>query len=242
MEIGLLGVALGIGFSSGLHCLGMCGPIALSLGISKNSGLSSHVENLSYQLGRISTYAALGAVVGLVGTGFSLAGFQSILTIISGVLLLVMGIFSVKGTDWAAKIPFLEKLLFQVRKTLGKQLQKKGVLARYLTGILNGLLPCGMVYIALTASLAAGGISSSVLFMVFFGLGTLPFMFAAVALGNVLSVSLRQKLLKAIPVILILLGGLFILRGLELGIPYVSPAKAVMQTHEKPGQGAECHE
>ncbi len=232
MEITLLISALGLGFASGFHCIGMCGPIALSLGLTKKQATNYYLQNLTYQLGRILTYAFLGAILGIIGQGFRMSGFQNILTIITGILLILMAVFSFGGKDFASKIPFLSKFLFSVKLNLGKFLQKADYKSRFTTGILNGFLPCGMVYMALTASLAAGGIWQSSFFMFLFGLGTLPFMFAIVLVGNLITQSLRLKVLKIIPVLMIVLGCLFILRGLELGIPYLSPPSSALQIHD----------
>lgn len=237
MEITLVISALVLGFASGFHCVGMCGPIALSMGLSRRQATNFYLQNLTYQFGRITTYAFLGAILGLVGAGFQMSGFQNALSIIAGILLIVMAVFSFGGKDFASKIPFLSRFLYFVKMNLGKLLQKSDYKSRYLTGILNGFLPCGMVYMALTASLAAGGIWQSALFMGLFGLGTLPFMFAVVLVGNLMSQSFRTKILKLVPVLMIILGGLFILRGLQLGIPYLSPAAASMHVHE----GGEMH-
>ncbi|WP_417428615.1 sulfite exporter TauE/SafE family protein [Halpernia sp.] len=245
MEIALIFSALTLGFASGFHCIGMCGPIALSMGLTKKQATNYYLQNLTYQFGRITTYSFLGAVLGIVGQGFQLAGFQSYLTIIVGILLIIMAVFSFGGKDFASKIPFLSKFLLKVKMNLGRLLQKADYKSRFLTGILNGFLPCGMVYMALTASLAAGGILQSAGFMALFGLGTLPFMFAIVLVGNLVTTAFRIKVLKVIPVLMIILGGLFILRGLELGIPYISPPANSLQVHDanspmKMG-GASCH-
>ena len=212
----------------------MCGPIALSLGLSKQEALRFYLHNLTYQFGRIFTYALLGGVLGLVGKGFQLGGFQNYLTIFAGALLIIMAVFSLGGKDFVSKLPFLTQSLMFVKTNLAKLLQKADYKSRFLTGILNGFLPCGMVYMALTASLASGGIWQSALFMVLFGLGTLPFMFAVVVVGNMISQTFRANVLKVIPVLMIVLGGLFILRGLQLGIPYVSPPASALQIHEMP--------
>ena len=243
MEIALVLSALGLGFASGFHCIGMCGPIALSMGLTKKQAANYYFHNLTYQFGRIVTYAFLGALLGIIGEGFELSGFQNYLTIAAGILLIIMAVFSFGGTDFASKIPFLSKFLLSVKMNLGKLLQKADYKSRFATGILNGFLPCGMVYMALTASLAAGGIWESSLFMLLFGLGTLPFMFAVVFVGNLMSTTFRAKVLKVIPVLMILLGGLFILRGLELGIPYLSPGENALQVHNPntPTSGAHCH-
>ncbi len=247
MELALILSALGLGFASGFHCIGMCGPIALSMGLTKKQATNFYVQNLTYQFGRITTYAVLGALLGIIGQGFEMAGFQQYLTIIVGILLIVMAVFSFGGKDFASKIPFLSKFLFKVKMKLSKLLQKADYRSRYATGILNGLLPCGMVYMALTASLAAGGIAKGATFMALFGLGTLPFMFFVVLVGNLMTSTLRIKILKFVPVMMIILGGLFILRGMELGIPYVSPKKASMQvihnnsSDHQQGKHESCH-
>ena len=90
-------------------------------------------------------------------------------------------------------------------------------------GLLNGMLPCGLVYIALAASIVTGNFIESALYMGIFGLGTFPIMFAIAYSGRIFNARVRQKLYKVVPVFVILLGTLFILRGLNLGIPYVSP-------------------
>lgn len=231
MEITLIFAALGLGFASGFHCLGMCGPIALSLGLSKKQQVNFHLQNLTYQFGRILTYSFLGAIVGIVGEGFQLAGFQKYISILAGILLITMALFSFGG-DFTSKIPAISNALLKVKINLGKLLRKTDYSSRFLTGVLNGFLPCGMVYMALTASLAAGGIWQSSTFMVFFGLGTLPFMFAAVLFGNILNATVRNKILKIVPVFMLILGALFILRGMELGIPYVSPKKEALKVEK----------
>ena len=232
MEITLIISALVLGFASGFHCVGMCGPIALSMGLSRRQAANFYLQNLTYQFGRIATYSLLGAVLGIVGAGFQMSGFQNSLSIIAGILLIVMAVFSFGGKDFASKIPFLSRFLYSVKMNLGKLLRKSDYQSRFLTGVLNGFLPCGMVYMGLTASLAAGGIWQSALFMSLFGLGTLPFMFAVVLVGNLMSQSFRTRILKVVPVLMIILGGLFILRGMQLGIPYLSPPATALHLHE----------
>lgn len=247
MEYSLIISALGLGVASGFHCVGMCGPIALSMGFSRKQAASYYLQNLTYQLGRIFTYALLGAVLGLVGEGFKFAGFQQYLTIFAGILLIIFAVSSTGGNNVATKMPFLSRFLMNLKIRLGKILQKADYRSRFATGVLNGLLPCGMVYMALTAALAAGGIWQSSAFMALFGLGTLPFMFAVVLAGNLITQKFRSLVLKFVPVLMVMLGSLFVLRGLELGIPYVSPKAEVMTIHQKePGcchtaKAATCH-
>ena len=247
MEIALVLSALTLGFFTGFHCLGMCGPIALSLGLSKKKKVNFILQNTTYQFGRIFTYSILGAILGIVGKTFELVGFQNYLTISVGILMIILAIFTFGSPNFASNIPFFNQFLLKVKMKLGKLLRKTDYSSRFLTGILNGLLPCGMVYAALTASLAAGGIWQGALFMALFGLGTFPFMFAAVLFGDLLSAPVRAKFLKAVPVLMIILGSLFVVRGLELGIPYISPPHDSLQVihndsdaHKK-GNHATCH-
>ncbi len=229
MEIALLFSALFLGFASGFHCIGMCGPIAFSMGLTREQKINFYLQNFTYNFGRIITYAILGAIIGIVGESFQVAGLQTTLSIVVGILLISMALFSFGGKDFVTKIPFINKALLKVKLKLSKLLTKADLSSRFTTGLLNGLLPCGMVYMALTASIAAGGIWQSALYMLFFGLGTFPFMFAIVLIGNFLNQNMRLKIVKIVPIIMMLLGGLFILRGLELGIPYLSPKKEALQ-------------
>ena len=90
-------------------------------------------------------------------------------------------------------------------------------------GIINGFLPCGLVYIALAASMAAGDIGQSVLYMIVFGIGTFPVMLGISLLGNYIKPVLRRRIYKLVPLFVVILGLLLILRGLNIGIPYISP-------------------
>lgn len=233
MDYTLIIAALTLGFTTGFHCIGMCGPIALSLGISKKKQVNFLLQNILYQLGRITTYSILGIILGLIGKSFELAGFQSYLSIFAGIVLIIMAVTSFGGSDVATKIPFLNKYLLKIKMNLGKLLSKTNYSSRFLTGILNGFLPCGMVYVALTSSLAAGGVWQSAAFMALFGLGTFPFMFLIVLFGNMISVATRSMILKLMPIVMIILGGLFIIRGLDLKIPYLSPPKKALQLKTK---------
>lgn len=221
--------ALVLGFATGFHCIGMCGPIALSMGMTKQQAIRFQLHNLSYNLGRIIMYALLGALLGLLGQGFEMAGIQQPLTIGVGVMMIVMAVFSFGGKDFVTKIPLINQVLFSVKKNLGKFLQRQNIHARFFTGLLNGLLPCGMVYVALTASLAAGGIWQGAVYMALFGLGTFPFMFSVVFFGGMIGQTLRNKVVKFVPIMMLIMGVLFVLRGLELGIPYLSPPKESLQ-------------
>ncbi len=224
MESSFLIIALMLGLASSLHCVGMCGPIAFSLGINPENKLDFTFRNLTYQLGRVTTYSVLGALLGVIGYGVSFAGLQNPLSIGVGILMILMALLPKNlGAENLGMKPF-SRLMYQIKSGLGKFLRKKNYSSLYITGLLNGLLPCGAVYAALTGSMAMGGVWKGALFMVFFGLGTIPLMFASVLAGNIVSLQTRQRILRFLPYLMVLLGILFILRGLNLNIPYVSPA------------------
>jgi len=105
-------------------------------------------------------------------------------------------------------------------------------------GFLNGFLPCGLVYIAVFGAIAAGNIAQGSLYMVLFGAGTIPLMTTAVYFSGFLKGNRKQKIQKLIPVFVVLMGTLFILRGLGLGIPYISP-KPVLEVAAS--SSIECH-
>lgn len=222
MEYALAVAALGLGLGTSLHCLGMCGPIAFSLGLGAENKINFTLKNITYQLGRVTTYATLGAILGFIGQGLSFAGFQKYLSIIVGVIMIIMAIMP-KNLSVASSNKFFGRLMIKLKSNLGNFIRRKDYSSLYITGILNGLLPCGMVYIALAAALGIGSVAGSALFMILFGLGTIPLMFLAVLFGSVVSVGIRNKILNFIPIITMIIGVLFILRGLELGIPYLSP-------------------
>lgn len=233
MEYAVVIAALGLGVGTGFHCLGMCGPIAFSLGLSADNKIKFAFKNITYQLGRVTTYGILGAIIGLVGQGVSFAGFQKYLSIAVGAIMIIMVLLPKNLTTPKNTNRFMGKLIIKLKTSLGKFIRRRDFGSLYITGLLNGLLPCGMVYIAMAAALAVGSVGGSSLFMMLFGLGTVPFMFAAVLFGSVVSVGMRNKLLKFVPIVTIFIGLLFILRGLELGIPYLSPPPEALDINAK---------
>lgn len=207
----------------------MCGPIAFSLGLNPQNKIDFTFRNLIYQFGRITTYTLLGAIMGIIGFGVSFAGLQNPLSIVVGVMMILMALLPKNlGSDNLGIKPF-SRLMYQIKSGLGKFLRKKNYSSLYITGLLNGLLPCGAVYAALTGSIAMGSILGGAVFMTFFGLGTIPLMFASVVAGNIISLQTRQKVLKFLPYLMVILGIIFILRGLNLNIPYISPTRESLE-------------
>ena len=211
-----------MGLLGSFHCVGMCGPIALSLPLTHDSNLAKFTGALLYNSGRIITYAAFGIVFGLIGKSFALFGYQQWLSVFLGILIIFFIILPKRLSAFKSNnyiLVFFEKL----RSALGRLFARKNYSSLFSIGFLNGLLPCGLVYMADVVALAYGDVMNSMLFMAFFGLGTLPMMWSIAFFGNYVSVSIRQKIRKAYPYMMTLLACLLILRGLGLGIPYVSP-------------------
>lgn len=213
--------ALVLGLMGSFHCVGMCGPIALSLPLRGNSFIQKLSGGFLYNIGRTLMYGVMGAFFGLIGKGFSMVGFQRWISILMGSLM----ILSVLIPSIFHKLNFIntDPITGRLRKAIGRLFELKSYGGLFLIGLLNALLPCGLVYMAIAAAIATGNTISGIVFMVIFGLGTLPMMLVISLIGNAISIPLRNKINKIIPYIVIIIGIIFILRGLSLGIPYLSP-------------------
>lgn len=206
-----------MGFLGSFHCIGMCGPIVLAL---PGQGV---LYKVLYNLGRTITYTLMGVLVGLIGQGFSMAGWQQWLSIGVGSLMLIIIVFT-KYKHFDLPMSGVVNTLYQkVKSALGPLLRSESTFAPLLIGILNGLLPCGLVYAALFAAVSMGGVEVSAYYMAIFGLGTIPIMFGLGMFSNIITPSIRTKLNKAVPYFLAAVAILLILRGMNLGIPLVSP-------------------
>lgn len=215
--------ALSLGLMGSMHCIGMCGPIALVIPLNRNSTFTMMGGALSYNLGRVLTYALLGLLFGLIGKSFVLGGFQRSVSIAIGVFIIISAILPGLVTRYFNVIPIIAKGTNAVKNTLSALLKRKTLFSLLIIGILNGLLPCGLVYVALAGAIVSGSMINGAIYMAAFGIATIPVMFAIPMLGKFISDTFRKKMMKVFPYILILFGVLFILRGLNLGIPFISP-------------------
>ncbi|MDC7994339.1 sulfite exporter TauE/SafE family protein [Altibacter sp. HG106] len=227
------------GLLGSLHCVGMCGPIAFLLPLDRQSRSKRWAQLMSYHAGRLSTYALLGALLGWVGQRFQLFGFQQQLSVVIGVLMIATVLLPHRVLNRYAISKPLYRWVGTIKGTLGTELKKRDPGTFFTIGFLNGLLPCGLVYMAIFGAMAMGGVSYGALYMVLFGLGTVPLMTTAVYLGNFLKGSLRKKIVKVIPVVIVLVGLLFVLRGMGLGIKFISPPDSV--AIEQVGATHSCH-
>lgn len=219
-----------LGLVGSLHCAGMCGPLALALPATGHTTAGFFAGRAAYNLGRIFTYCALGVVFGLVGRTLLLAGIQRWVSIGLGVALLAGLLTSRKLALWRP----LTALVEQLKSRMSALLRRRSWTALAALGLLNGLLPCGLVYVACAGATTTGGVLSGAQYMAAFGAGTVPLMLAIGLSGKLIPFPLRLKLRKAIPVSICLLAALLILRGMGLGIPYLSPDLST-------GSGECCH-
>ena len=226
-----------LGLLGSLHCVGMCGPIAFMLPVDRSNSFKKVSQIGIYHFGRLLAYSLIGLVFGLVGKSLYIFGIQQQLSIIIGVLMIVLVLIPYKILGKYNLSRPLNKLISKVKSSLGKALKKKSADTFLTIGFLNGFLPCGLVYMAVFGAVATGSLLEGSLYMVLFGLGTIPLMTTAIYLGKFLNTAVKQRIQKAIPVFVVIIGVLFILHGLGLGIPYLSPAPIVEMT----SSAIECH-
>ncbi len=213
-----------LGFLGSLHCVGMCGPIALALPWKSGSRSSFIAKKLFYFISKASAYALLGILSGLIGNTFRFFGFQQYLSIVLGVIMLIAGIASLFHLGRITRLPVIDKALSILRSMFAGFLNNPKPSSFIAVGFLNGFLPCGFVYVALAAAIGGDTVLSAAAFMFLFGIGTIPALLAATLLPSVIRFPSWFSVRKLIPVITICFAILFLLRGLNLGIPYVSPA------------------
>jgi len=219
----LILTALTLGFLGSFHCVGMCGPIALALPLDRSSPLSKYSGTLIYNIGRMFTYALLGGFFGLLGESFVIAGYQQTVSITLGIVILIIVLLPNQVFSQFKITGFIYSYIGKLKQQLALLFKKNSLSSLFFIGSLIGLLPCGLVYLGIAGAISTGNSLSGAIFMAMFGLGTLPAMFSLALLGNIISINFRNKIKKAIPLFVIAMAVLLILRGTNLGIPYVSP-------------------
>ncbi len=214
-----------IGFIGSFHCVGMCGAIALSLPYQGITRFATVLNGLVYNLGRVSSYSLIGAILGALGQGVLLAGMQQFLSIAVGVLLLLAAFSIINFEKELVALPFLSRWYLNIRTQLSRLIKSHSPRKQslYLVGVMNGFLPCGLVYLAIVGAISVGSVLGGSLYMAVFGLGTVPMMVLVAILGNIFSLNFRKYIQKVTPFLLFVFAILFILRCLNLDIPYISP-------------------
>ncbi|MBD1259700.1 sulfite exporter TauE/SafE family protein [Maribacter polysiphoniae] len=229
--------ALALGLMGSLHCVGMCGPIAFMLPVDRNNGFKKVFQITLYHAGRLLAYGLIGLVFGLLGKGLYVFGMQQKLSIIIGVIMIIAVLIPYKTFAKYNLSKPLFRVISRIKSRLGQELKKKSPDTFLTIGFLNGFLPCGLVYMALFGAIAMGSAFEGSLYMVLFGLGTVPLMTTAIYMSGFLQSSAKRRIRQLIPVFVVVIGVLFILRGMGLGIPYVSP-KPISEIGTSP---MECH-
>lgn len=229
--------ALILGLLGSLHCVGMCGPIAFMLPVDRSNSVNKIIQVSMYHLGRLIAYSIIGLIFGLVGKGLYIFGLQQQLSIVIGILMIVVVLIPQRKL-----LPFniaspIYNIISKIKSSLGEALKKKTADTFITIGFLNGFLPCGLVYMAVFAAIAMGDLLQSSLYMLLFGLGTIPLMTSVIYLGKFITATTKGYIKKVIPVVVIIIGTLFILRGMGLGIPYLSPAPVI----EMASSAIDCH-
>ncbi len=222
----MLWSALIFGLVGSFHCMGMCGPIAFMLPIDRENKSKGFIQTLIYHTGRIFSYATIGAIFGLLGKGFYFFGMQQQLSIAMGILMISFVVLPNLFSKFSIAKP-IYKFTSNIKNSLGFSLKKKDNPTFFTIGFLNGLLPCGLVYMGVFGALTATSVVHGMTYMALFGLGTIPMMTAVVFAGNFTHKINRQRIQKIIPFVVVVIGVVFVLRGLGLGIPYISPEPVV---------------
>lgn len=205
-----------MGSLGSLHCIGMCGPLALSLPVVSNGHFAKFKGAFLYNLGRVFTYAALGILLGSIGNTFAAMGFQQVLSITLGLLIIVV-LCLPKGL-WIKKTnKFTQNLFARWRATLASLFERRNYRSLFFIGLVNGLLPCGLVYMAAAGAVATGSIVKGSLFMAAFGFGTFPLMWSLTFFGSLINIQSRAKIRKAYPYLMFLMACFLIIRGIGPG-------------------------
>ncbi len=212
-----------LGLLGSFHCAGMCGPIALAIPLNNQNWLTRILTGLTYNTGRVITYALLGALFGLIGKGLAMGGIQQWVSIAMGGIMILSVIFPLLLRNTRIIERFFYSFIDKLKRGFKKLFAQQSYTSLLVIGILNGFLPCGLVYIAIAGAIVSGDVLNGTLYMVLFGLGTIPIMLAISLVGNILNVKYRNVARKIIPILIVIIGILFILRGSNLGIPYISP-------------------
>lgn len=214
-----------LGIMGSFHCAGMCGPIAIALPLHGNSVGGKIFGGSLYNLGRTLTYGIMGALFGLLGQGVALLGFQQKISVIMGSLMIISVLFPALFKNQYSMSKSWFSLVGRLKSTIGQMFSIRSFKSLFFIGMLNGLLPCGLVYMAIAGAIGTGSATLGTLYMILFGLGTIPMMLGISLAGNLVSVAMRKRINRLIPIMVVVVGIFFILRGLSLGIPYLSPPK-----------------
>lgn len=211
-----LWMALSIGLLGSLHCVGMCGPIAIMVPGDGNKFWSG---TLLYHFGKILSYAVVGAIIGIIGQGIALAGMQSWLSIAMGLGMLAVVLLSIPVEAQIIRFPVFRKFYQYISGRLSYYLKKNPSRTGLTIGFLNGFIPCGLVYLAVAGAITMETWWKGALFMALFGIGTMPALIATAFFSKKITGPFRNKVNKLMPILLTLIALVFIYRGLQVEFP-----------------------
>jgi sulfite exporter TauE/SafE len=213
-------LAFMIGLLGSVHCIGMCGPLAFAVP-SLRSGMGFLVfDKILYQAGRVISYSMLGVLIGLIGRQLWMSGMQQGISIFTGLLIIAAACSRIFKLSVGSRSSFL---LQPFNKLFGYALKHKA--NHLIIGMINGLLPCGFVYLALAGAVNTGSVANAAAYMFWFGTGTAPLMLLATIGMGFTGYIVRRRINKVIPLMMLFLGVWFLLRGMDLNIKYLSPSK-----------------
>lgn len=214
-------LAFFMGLFGSVHCAVMCGPLVMALHGGHSFSWQQVINKLLYQIGRISAYAALGALLGFIGNVAAFRGWQQGVSIFTGILLILFGMMYLFGQNSPKLAQWQTKAIQPLVRLMSKWLYKPG--GSIIAGLFNGILPCGMVYMALASAMNTDSLLGGAQFMLFFGFGTLPLMIIFSIASAYSTKIIKVKFSKILPLLFLIMGLWFILRGANLNIPYLSP-------------------
>jgi len=204
-----------VGLLGSFHCAGMCGPIAMALTVNKEEK-SALLSRLIYNAGRIFTYSILGLLVGVIGHRIAMAGFQKSLSIASGILIVAVAAVSIISPRIIYLNAAVSRYTNRIKQLFRNLFGKKSKATLFLIGSVNGLLPCGFVYLSLAAAIAAGNYLNSMFYMMLFGIGTVPMMIGISYAGSLFGLRFRKFFNKLNPYVALIIAALLIYRGITM--------------------------
>jgi sulfite exporter TauE/SafE len=222
--------ALTLGFLGSFHCAGMCGPIALMLPKSSGSRAKVLTGRFIYNSGRAFTYIIIGLFFGMLGLAIAMRGFQRELSVLTGVIIAVTVILSAGRKERTAAYTEPSRYTLTIRHYLKKLFSIKSRFSLFLIGALNGLLPCGFVYLAVAGAASTGSMAGGMLYMSLFGLGTFPIMMMLTLAANYAGLRFRKVFTKLSPLIALALALFLIYRGTDMKTDDCCKDKNIVKT------------
>ncbi len=210
--------AFTIGILGSLHCVGMCGPIALAVPAKGRTLWTTAANATVYHGSRVLGYASIGLLLGLLGQGLFLAGFQKNVALVLGASFVIVAILSLLGMG-SRRLPVFGPLHDWVQHSMSRLLQRQRPASLVGLGFLNAFLPCGLVYMALAGAVTQTQVGHGALYMALFGLGTLPLMLAISMGGHLVNLRFRRYFRRVLPIFMAALGILLLFRGLNVELP-----------------------